>query len=172
MNIADQITDILKKNPNGLKASEIAAQIGCAKKSVNSYLYSHKDLYEQHEGYIWTLKSIQRNNSTKPYLKHSSLEKPCCTICQQNTKNDEQVSIPNRSENIMSDYWSDGSGISYYRLWKVKIYDGSYAYGVEWTENKGKKWLVLKSFSTEWEAELYLMRCVSQDPNRRLWGAD
>ena len=172
MNIAEQIADILARNPDGLKASEIASQIGCTRKEVNSYLYAHTDTYEQHEGYIWTLRSVQRNNPSKPYSKLLPLKKPCRVTTQQNLENDEKVSAPNRRKNILSDYWSDGSGISYYRLWKVKIYDGSYAYGVEWTENKGKKWLVLKSFSTEWEAELYLMRCVSQDPNRRLWGAD
>ena len=61
MNIADQIADILQKNPKGLKASEIASEIGCTRKSVNSYLYAHKDMYEQHDGYIWTAKSTKRN---------------------------------------------------------------------------------------------------------------
>lgn len=61
MNIADQIAEILQKNPKGLKASEIASQIGCTRKSVNSYLYAHKDMYEQHDGYIWTAKSAKRN---------------------------------------------------------------------------------------------------------------
>lgn len=60
MNIADQIADILTENPTGLKASEIAAQIGCTRKAVNSYLYAHTDMYEQHDGYIWTEKSAKR----------------------------------------------------------------------------------------------------------------
>ena len=60
MNIADQIVDILEKNPNGLKASEIAKQIGCTRKDVNSYLYAQKDLYEQQDGYIWKIKSAKK----------------------------------------------------------------------------------------------------------------
>lgn len=62
MSIAEQIADILAENPTGLKASEIASQIGCTRKEVNSYLYAHKDMYEQHEGYIWTAKSKQKKN--------------------------------------------------------------------------------------------------------------
>lgn len=60
MNIADEIASILAENPDGLKASEIATRIGCTRKNVNSYLYAHKGMYEQHEGYIWTAKSVQK----------------------------------------------------------------------------------------------------------------
>lgn len=66
MNIADQIANILQKNPKGLKASEIASQIGYTRKVVNSYLYAHKDMYEQHDGYIWTAKSTKRNSPPSP----------------------------------------------------------------------------------------------------------
>lgn len=76
MNIADQIADILAENPTGLKASEIASQIGCARKAVNSYLYAHTDMYEQHDGYIWTAKSAKRNappsTRTKEIVAHNS----------------------------------------------------------------------------------------------------
>lgn len=172
MTIADKIAVILAQNPNGLKASKIATQIGCTKQSVNSYLYSHKDLYEQHEGYIWISKSCKKNDRMTPSPKQGLVEKSCRECSRQNLENDENTSAPEQSKSIFADYWSDGSGISYYRLWKAKIYDSSYAYGVEWTENKGKTWLVLKSFSTEWEAEIYLRRCVSNNPNHRLWDED
>lgn len=76
MNIADQIADILAENPTGLKASEIASQIGCARKAVNSYLYAHTDMYEQHDGYIWTAKSAKRNappsTRTNQSVSHNS----------------------------------------------------------------------------------------------------
>lgn len=76
MNIADQIADILTENPTGLKASEIAAQIGCTRKAVNSYLYAHTDMYEQHDGYIWTAKSAKRkappSSRTEQTVSHVS----------------------------------------------------------------------------------------------------
>ena len=76
MNIADQIADILAENPTGLKASEIAAQIGCTRKNVNSYLYAHTDMYEQHDGYIWTAKSAKRKappiSRTEQTIAHAS----------------------------------------------------------------------------------------------------
>lgn len=73
MDLASQIAKILNANPNGLKASEIAAQIGCTRKSVNSYLYAHKDLYVQHEGYVWTVKTADapRLSSTQTPQKHT-----------------------------------------------------------------------------------------------------
>ena len=73
MNIADQIADILKKNPGGLKASEIAAKIGCTRTKVNSYLYSHQEQYEQHSGYVWKMKTIQANKPTAtPQVKETN----------------------------------------------------------------------------------------------------
>lgn len=60
MDIASQIADILQSNPNGLKASELAREIGCSRKEVNSYLYSHQDLYQQHEGFVWRNKTIPK----------------------------------------------------------------------------------------------------------------
>ena len=57
MTLADRISEVLAANPNGLKASQIAKLIGSTRTEVNSYLYSHTDSYEIHEGYIWTPKA-------------------------------------------------------------------------------------------------------------------
>lgn len=56
MALADRIFETLSTNPKGLKASQIAKLIGSTRTEVNSYLYSHTDSYEIHEGYIWTKK--------------------------------------------------------------------------------------------------------------------
>ena len=57
MTFADRISEALAANPKGLKASQIAKLIGSTRTEVNSYLYSHTDSYEIHEGYIWTQKA-------------------------------------------------------------------------------------------------------------------
>ena len=57
MTLADRISEVLAANPKGLKASQIAKLIGSTRTEVNSYLYSHTDSYEIHEGYIWTPKA-------------------------------------------------------------------------------------------------------------------
>lgn len=87
MNIADQIADILAENPTGLKASEIAVQIGCTRKAVNSYLYAHKDMYEQHDGYIWTAKSAKRNAPPSPHAKQPITTASCSVSIQQSSGN-------------------------------------------------------------------------------------
>ena len=71
MNISDRIANILENNPEGLKASEIAKKIGCSRKDVNSYLYAHKDKYEQHEGFIWTVKLAKKKNTSSSGLHQS-----------------------------------------------------------------------------------------------------
>lgn len=87
MNIADQIADILAENPTGLKASEIAVQIGCTRKAVNSYLYAHKDMYEQHDGYIWTAKAAKRNAPPSPHAKQPITTDSCSVSIQQSSGN-------------------------------------------------------------------------------------
>ena len=57
MDFGTKISSILKANPDGLRASEIAIEIGCERKFVNSFLYTHRDEYERSENYIWTLKN-------------------------------------------------------------------------------------------------------------------
>ena len=85
MNIADQIADILQKNPKGLKASEIALEIGCTRKAVNSYLYAHKDMYDQHDGYIWTAKSAKRNAQSSHRATQTVSAESCGISIQQSS---------------------------------------------------------------------------------------
>ena len=87
MNIADQIADILAENPTGLKASEIATLIGCTRKDVNSYLYAHKDMYEQHKGYIWTEKSMQKKVPSSPRAQQAIQANSYSVSIQQNMGN-------------------------------------------------------------------------------------
>ena len=61
MTLADRISEVLVANSNGLKASQIAKLIGSSRTEVNSYLYSHTDSYEIHEGYIWTQKTAGKS---------------------------------------------------------------------------------------------------------------
>ena len=87
IDIADQIADILEENPAGLKASEIASQIGCTRKEVNSYLYAHKDIYEQHEGYVWTAKYVQKKVQKTSHTEQSSLVNSYSVSVQQRMGN-------------------------------------------------------------------------------------
>ena len=63
MDIAAEIDRILSSNPSGLKAAEIADQIGVPRKQVNQYLYAHLDMYSQHDGYIWRAKTVRPNQT-------------------------------------------------------------------------------------------------------------
>ena len=59
MQLADQIYEILLKSPDGLKARDIAKQLGIEKNEVNSCLYSRllKDKCYQDNLYVWHVKS-------------------------------------------------------------------------------------------------------------------
>ncbi len=70
MNIAEKIAAALEFRPAGLKASQIAKLIGATRHDVNSYLYSHKDLYEIDENYVW------RRRSTATPSKVATEKKP------------------------------------------------------------------------------------------------
>ena len=48
------IENILKETP-GLKGKEIAKQIGIDRKSVNSFLHNHKDIFTQDDNFFWFL---------------------------------------------------------------------------------------------------------------------
>ncbi|MDD2465561.1 MAG: hypothetical protein PHI97_16310 [Desulfobulbus sp.] len=52
------IENLLKKTP-GLKAKEIAKKVGKERKSVNSFLYSHKDIFTQDDNFCWFLVTPQ-----------------------------------------------------------------------------------------------------------------
>lgn len=59
MQLSDQIYAILLKSPNGLKARDIAKQLGVEKSEVNSCLYSNllKNKCHQDSSYVWHIKS-------------------------------------------------------------------------------------------------------------------
>lgn len=59
--------------------------------------------------------------------------------------------------------------ITYYRVWKLKIYDGSYAYGVEFSNDGGKSWQNINSFSSEGEAERCMTEYLCAQPTNRKW---
>ena len=59
--------------------------------------------------------------------------------------------------------------ITYYRVWKLKIFDGSYAYGVEFSTDKGKTWTSGNSFSSEAEAEQCLRECLNEKLTNKRW---
>ena len=84
MAIADLISWELDNHPTGLKASQIAKLIGATRHDVNSYLYSHKELYEIDENYIWRKKQATQgisktaslNVSPPPVVKTSTTVPP------------------------------------------------------------------------------------------------
>ena len=57
--LKDKIVAVLKQNPKGIKAREIAYKIGVTRTDVNSFLYSHKSDYDVDENYCWTIKQTK-----------------------------------------------------------------------------------------------------------------
>lgn len=58
MDISELVAWELDNHPSGLKASQIAKHIGATRHDVNSYLYSHRNLYEIDENYVWRKKQV------------------------------------------------------------------------------------------------------------------
>lgn len=52
--VPDAVNKLLSENPGGLKASKMAEITGLSKKEINSYLYSHKNLFTIDDTFIWT----------------------------------------------------------------------------------------------------------------------
>ena len=61
--LKDKIVAVLKQYPKGVKAREIALQIGVTRTEVNSFLYSHKSEYSVDETYLWTVKEKNSQSS-------------------------------------------------------------------------------------------------------------
>jgi len=57
MDLAELIAWAIDNHPAGLKASQIARMIGTTRHDVNSYLYSHKSIYEIDANYVWKRKT-------------------------------------------------------------------------------------------------------------------
>lgn len=53
--LKEKINSVIKQYPKGIKAREIAIQIGVTKTEVNSFLYSHKSEYSVDENYQWVI---------------------------------------------------------------------------------------------------------------------
>lgn len=62
--LKDKIVAVLKQNPKGIKAREIAYKIGVTRTEVNSFLYSHKSEFSVNENFLWTIKSASRSVNT------------------------------------------------------------------------------------------------------------
>lgn len=58
MDLAELIAWAIDNHPAGLKASQIARLIGTTRHDVNSYLYSHKSIYEIDANYVWRRKKV------------------------------------------------------------------------------------------------------------------
>ena len=51
----DKIVEVLKKNPQGLKAWQIASEIGLSKKEVNRILYKNHNIFIS-DTFVWKIK--------------------------------------------------------------------------------------------------------------------
>ena len=60
----------------------------------------------------------------------------------------------------------------YYRTWSLQIYDGTYAYGVEFSMDDGKTWTTIKTFSTENEADYFMWEKLLIIKNAKEWTSD
>lgn len=107
MDIAVEIDRILSSNPNGLKAAEIADQIGVPRKQVNQYLYAHLDLYSQHDGYIWRAKTAKLNETATTASKALGIATVQQTMGDSYvstltvTKNDQGLSVTSTNNQII-----------------------------------------------------------------------
>ena len=107
MDIATEIDRILSSNPSGLKASEIADQIGVPRKQVNQYLYANMDLYSQHDGYVWRVKTAKSDKTTNTALKALGIATVQQTMGDSYvstltvTKNDQGLSVTSTNNQII-----------------------------------------------------------------------
>ena len=54
--LLDEIVEILRRNPDGLKSAEIAKQLNVTKKSINRILYNNINTFDPGDKFLWKLR--------------------------------------------------------------------------------------------------------------------
>lgn len=106
MDLKDKITALLISNPHGLKAATMAAKIGVTRHEINSFLYSHNNVFQIDENYIWTLKNsapISANTAVTPEKTAKVAEKSVSKASKITTRaNTHQYAFCSTVETFLS----------------------------------------------------------------------